>query len=100
MRTPHHLLLLCMLLCCLVGSASAAEIPESPVLPRWYDCAPWIGDGYYGISGNRETTIIRFGTDYRQIMIPVHVTAGLAVLLPVAFAGLLWRITRRHENAA
>ncbi len=100
MRTSHHLLAFCVLLCSFAGTALAAEIPEQPVLPRWYDCAPWIGDGYYGISGNRDTTIIRFGTSYRQIMIPFHVSAALALLLPVAAAGLLWQSTRRRENTA
>jgi len=57
------------------------------------------GTKSYGVAGDRSETYIWYGASFFRVRVPFVAVVACTALLPVVFAGFIWR-AHRHGNAA
>ena len=88
------------LLFSLVSSSRALALSIDPNRPPWHDWTVTVAHRHYGFGGTSEVTTFHYGSDYATVRIPFFATVASVSLLLLVGAASVWRITRRHDNAA
>jgi|ERR1043166_2756773 hypothetical protein len=99
MHAKHFLLTL--FLCGAFSSRAFAQDLSDPSSDV-HDWTVLVGYARYGVRGDSMTSFIVYGSgpDRIQVRLPFWAFVTLTSLSVLAIAGSVWRITRRHANAA